>query len=849
MKFYTHTFKKGNFIYVRGYDSGKRFTDKVEYSPTLYVNASDGSGDFKTIYGEGVKPVDLGDMRSAREFCEKYESVHNFPIYGSTDYEYVYLNEQYGSDYDPTKIKVINIDIEVESENGFPEPLKAVEKVISIALSITNRKTGEKNYFVFGLDEYKRNRLDVTYKQCANEKQLLSSFIDIWQKIDPDIITGWNTEFFDIPYLVNRISRVLGDFQVKKLSPYGIIKERTRKIMNRDETSYDIFGVESLDYLQLYKKFTYNQQESYKLDHIAYVELGERKVDYSEYDNLHQLYKHDYKKFIDYNIKDVELIDRLEEKMKFIEMALALAYDAKVNYRDVFTQVRMWDVMIHNFLMGKNIVVPPKTSSSKSTQFEGAYVKAPQVGMHNYVLSFDLNSLYPMLIQQYNISPDTFDEEYREDFSLNDVIGREYRNKTDLCIAANGTAYRKDKRGFLGEMMKFMYESRSEAKKMMLKYQNDLEAVTADLKEDPENKSLLEKKQSCVLSISKYKNLQLAKKVQLNSCYGAMGNQYFRFFDVRIAEAITMSGQLSIRWIEARMNEYMNNLLKTDGVDYVIASDTDSLYISFEDLVGKVFDGKDASVENIVDFLDKIARNKIEPIIDGCYQELADTMNAYEQKMTMKREVIADKGIWTAKKRYILNVYDNEGVRYTEPKLKMMGIETVKSSTPELCRNSLKEALSIIMNKDEASVQKFVSDFKAEFSSRPFEDVSAPRGISDLSKYDSNSADLDIPKGCPIHVRGSLIYNHLIKKHKLTRKYEKIRDGDKVKFCYMKVPNPTKNNVLSSLGGIPKEFSLEEYIDYDLQFEKVFLEPLKAILSSIGWSYEKNSTLEGFFGD
>ena len=363
------------------------------------------------------------------------------------------------------------------------------------------------------------------------------------------------------------------------------------------------------------------------------------------------------------------------------------------------------------------------------------------------------------------------------------------------------------------------------------------------------HQELLETRAQLKKDISKYKNLQLAKKVQLNSAYGALGNQYFRFFDVRQAEAITLSGQLSIKWIERRMNEYLNKLLKTEGEDYVIASDTDSLYIRFDVLVHKSFEkrGGIPEVGKVVSFLDSVASQKIEPYIDESYEILASTMNAYDQKMFMKREAIADKGIWTAKKRYALNVYDNEGVRYAEPKLKVMGLEMVKSSTPSVCRKALNKALNLIMKSGEYEVQQFIADFREEFSTLPFEEVSFPRSISDLAKYVINSKELEIPKGTPIHVRGGLLYNHLLKQHKLEKKYERIKDGEKIKFCYLKTPNTVRQNVLSVLSTLPKEFDLEQYIDYDLQFDKAFLEPLKVILSSVGWSSEKKSTLEGFF--
>lgn len=841
MKFYTNVSMRGNSVTVRGWNFGQRFQDTIKYEPTLYVPVRKETG-YKTVYGQHVEPIKLESIREAREYEEKYKDIENFKIYGSTLYQYCCLNERFGNDYDQEKVRVLNIDIEVASADGFPDPDVANQPVISVTISYNG------NYIVLGVGDYVNSRSDVRYVSCRDEKDLLEKFLISWRKLDPDIITGWNVLFFDIPYLVNRMEKILGQDETKRLSPLLQINEKKVFKHNRDQTEYELVGIEILDYLELYRKFTYTQQESYRLDHIAFVELGERKLDYSEVDNLHQLYLTDYQKFIDYNIKDVELVDKLEDKMKLIEMALAIAYDAKVNYKDVFTQVRMWDVLIHNYLLSKKVVVPPKTNSSKNAQYAGAYVKEPQVGMHNWVMSFDLNSLYPHLIMQYNISPDTFIEGQYKDVVVEDLIaGKVPEYPVTQVLTANGYLYDRNKQGFLPEMMQKMYDDRVIYKKKMIEAQSELEEVNRQNSKD------VDRKKQLVKDISKYKNMQMAKKVQLNSAYGAIGNQYFRFFDIRMAESITLSGQLSIKWIESRINVYMNNLLKTKGVDYVIASDTDSLYITFDELVSQVMskgsrlEESQGDASKVVGFLDRVAREKIEPFIDKSYQDLALMMNAYDQKMFMKREAIASKGIWTAKKRYILNVFDNEGVRYASPKLKMMGIETVKSSTPAVCRDALKEALEIIMNKGEDEVQDYISVFEDKFRTLPFEDVAFPRGVSDMSKYESKGKELEIPKGCPIHVRGALVYNHLLKEHKLTKRYETIKDGEKIKFCYLKTPNPVQQNVLSVMSSLPKQFGVENYIDYGTQFEKTFLDPLKIILQSIGWKAVKENTLEDFF--
>lgn len=830
MKFYTHFSRAGNYILERGYENGKRFKRRTEYNPCLYVPAREET-EYKTLFGKFVSPVQMGSMREAGDFVRKYEDVDNFEIYGSTNFAYVYVNEVYPDEvpYDVSQIKIANIDIEVGSDNGFPEPSRATEPITAITIKTNG------HCYVMGCGDYINSRQDVTYTKCNDESQLIMKFIEMWEFLDFDIVTGWNIQFFDIPYLYNRILRLMGDNTAKRLSPWRMIGERTTTIHNKQQVAFDLVGIAILDYIELYKKFTYSQQESFSLNHIAYVELGERKLDYSEFENLHQLYRLNYQKFIEYNIRDVELVEKIDDKMKFIDMVLALAYDAKVNLTDVFTQVRMWDTLTHNHLIKKGIVVPQKKSATKNAQYAGAYVKEPKVGMYKWVVSFDLNSLYPHLIMQYNVSPDTIVDLY-ESVTVDALLEESYKTKSNYCMAANGHFFRKDVQGFLPEMMERMYEDRSTYKKKMIEAQKRLETLT-----DKKQRFEIEKE------ISKYKNLQLAKKVQLNSAYGALGNEYFRFFDIRQAEAITLSGQLSIRWIENKLNTYMNKLLKTKDVDYVIASDTDSIYLHLGPLVDMVYGSKNTPKEKIVDFIDKACKEKIEPFIDKSYHELSEYMNAYAQKMFMKRESIADTGIWTAKKHYILNVWDNEGVRYTEPKLKMMGIEAVKSSTPMVCRDKIKAALKLIMKGDEKEFQNFIAEFKKHFKSLPFEDVAFPRGVSEITKYTEKDKNTFYAKGTPIHVRGSILYNVLLERHKLTKKYQKISDGDKIKFCYMKVPNPLHENVLSVLTVLPKEFNMEKYIDYDLQFEKTYLEPLKSIVTTFGWNTEPTASLLGFF--
>jgi len=337
----------------------------------------------------------------------------------------------------------------------------------------------------------------------------------------------------------------------------------------------------------------------------------------------------------------------------------------------------------------------------------------------------------------------------------------------------------------------------------------------------------------------------MAKKISLNSAYGAIGNQYFRYYKLANAEAITLSGQVSIRWIENKMNGHLNKILKTEDIDYVIASDTDSIYLNLGPLVERVYEGREKTTEGVVRFLDKICEMELEPYIDRSYETLAEYVNAYDQKMFMKRENIADRGIWTAKKRYILNVWNSEGVAYTEPKLKMMGIEAVKSSTPAPCRAMIKDALKLMMNGTEDEVIDYIDSCRTKFKSLPPEEISFPRSASNVVKYQAHSTIY--AKGTPIHIRGALLYNHYVKKHKLDNKYSLIQNGEKIKFCYLKKPNIIHENIISFIQEFPHELKLDKYIDYDLQFDKAFLEPLRIILNSIGWNTEKTVNLESFF--
>ena len=842
MKFYTSFKRHKGYVLLRGYEFGNRVQKKIHYEPTLYVSTTSGvkkESGYRTLDGTPVAEYKLDNMWEGKQFLEKHSRVEGISVHGSTNYEYACINELYAGqiEYDPTLLAVVTLDIETDSSSGFPNIQTADKAVTAITLKRGNRIAS------IGMKDYRPHLENVEYYKCENEHALLEKFLELWgsRYFSPDILTGWNIEFFDLPYLVNRITRLFSEDQAKRLSPWKLLDTRNIEVKGREQQVFIPAGIAVLDYMRLYKKFSFSNQESYALNYIAEKDLGEKKLDYSEYGSLDELYKKNFQKFMEYNIHDVNLVARLEDKHRFIEQVMAIAYDAKVNFEDCFTTVKMWDTIIHNYLLEQKIVVPHFETSKTYFDIIGGYVKEPKPGMYDWVVSFDLTSLYPHLIMQYNISPETYHgkvpDPYEDDRAPTGYLYEKYADymrTNNVTITPNGCIYSREKQGFLPALMEKMFDDRARYKKLMLDAKKKFEET-----KDPEWGK----------KISAYHNLQLAKKIQLNSAYGALGNIYFRWFSADNAEAITTSGRLSIRWVENKMNDFLNRLLKTEGDDYVIACDTDSMYVNFDKLVRHSFGGKPepSKANRVVEFLDTACTTRIEPYIASCYDDLAGITNAYQQKMHMKREAIADKGVWTGKKHYVMHVYNEEGVSYSTPKMKMVGIEAVRSSTPKVCRESIKKAIQILMTEGRDSLIVFIDEFEKKFRQMSFEEVAFPRGLKGLGDYRDNSAAI-YKKGTPIQVRGALLYNHHVKMKSLENKYQMLGDGDKIKFCYLKKPNPIHENVISCPSELPKEFGLERYIDYDTQFEKAFLDPITSITDVLRWDLTNSATLEDFFG-
>ena len=838
MDFYTNVCRTRDKILVKGYQGKKQVKMAVSYRPNHYIPSKKGETAYRALDGRHLEVVNLNSMGGARKFRERYAGVDGFEIHGYDRYIYTYIADKFQGDieFNQKLIKTASLDIECECEDGFPDPMIAGEKVNAISI-----KPFGKECVVFGIGPWEHDRTDVIYHNCKNEAALLIEFIKYWRKESFDIITGWNVNSFDITYLCNRIDKILGEDEHKKLSPWNQSDVREFVAQGYQKNMvYNLYGINVLDYLELYRKHTFVNQESYRLDHIANVELGKGKLDYSEYGNLHTLYRQDYAKFLEYNVQDAVLVEQLEEKLGLIELVQTMSYNAKCNYNDTFGMVKYWETIIYNFLKEQNIQTPPqrlKTGNDKMKPIIGAYVKEPLVGGHNWVVSFDLNSLYPHIIMQYNISPEKMVKGYKEDVSIDRLLNKQcdlsYLKQQNNTVCPNGTKFTRDRQGFLPELMEKFYDERRMWKKKMIEYQVERESC----------KDAKRRRQLDTLIKRAYNNQQV-RKIALNSAYGALANQYFAFFSIDLAEAITTSGQLIIQWSERTINDFMNKTLGTEDEDFVIAMDTDSVYITMDKLVKKVMP-EETDKGKIIDFLNK-SEGMFEKVLADGFDDLAEYTNAFQQKMEMGREVIADRGIWTAKKRYILNVHDNEGVRLAQPKLKMMGIETAKSSTPQWVRTKLTDAFKVVMGGTEEDLWEFVENARKEFRNLPPEEVAFPRGCKGLVQYTCPTNIYS--KGTPIHVRGSLLYNHHLKKKNIDRRYEMIKNGEKIHFSYLTTPNPINENVISFMNVLPRELDLHRFIDYDMQFDKAFVDPLKVVISLIGWNVEPVASLDSFFG-
>ncbi|WVX87536.1 DNA polymerase [Vibrio phage EniLVp02] len=881
-KIYLSVQRRGKFILERCMSpDGAEYFNRVQYEPTFFTRAKPGDvTGYTDIYGRPVIPKRFDSMTDAEQWRRDNKDV--LDIMGMDDYKIAYISDAYTSRQAYLdKTRIAYIDIEVPSIK-FPKPELCEREITSIVHydSILDK------YFFFGVPsntEWKREdsildaeTLDkVEYISCTDEKDLLSRYLLFWRENLPAIVTGWNSEGFDMPYICGRMEKLLSKEVMEKLSPWGIVRDRTDTDEKTGKVSvkYDIWGVEHLDYMVLYQKYSLKPRPNHRLDYIGEVETGERKVEF-EQPNYLAFYREDYQRFGDYNIKDVRLVLKINDATAIMQMAVSLAYYNGINFGDVFGTTKPWDANIFNSLKKDKMVVPGRQHKVKE-RYLGAFVKAPKPGLYEDILSFDFTSLYPSIIRQCNISPEKIiSQVIHPEYSVNDSDDLEHVIEAivwgrwvpdhggQYSASANGMLYAKDSQGVIPREITKVFFERKHHKKLMSNAKKEIEVIKAEIHRRDVNGVLelkegqtdysrhtdeqLQQAMAEQRKIAEIENInQMARKILINSLYGALGNNHFRYYNLQNAVAVTSFGQLAIKWAARDINEFLNQKCETTGVDYVIYGDTDSVYINMNPLMRKL--GKhQLTGDERTEVLNRLGEIMESKVIQPSMENLRSLMNNFEQQMFMDREAIATKGFWTAKKRYALSVDDMEGVRFTEPSLKIMGIETQRSSTPPLAQKGLKQAIKLILQGSEADLQAYVTQFKKDWMKAEYSEVSYVSSANNMGKH--ADAELNPMKGCPGHIKAALAYNRAANK----LNFSPINEGDKIALVKLTMPNRFGVDTIAypSGGSFPREMGIDymqSIIDYEALYKDKFLAPLEAICDAIGVNYKKTWTLNKFF--
>lgn len=831
MKFYTNVDRIGEQIVMRYVDDGDRKLIKTKFQPTLYVQ---GNGEYRDIHNRQYYPTKFDSIKAATDFIHLHDGVENFVVAGNTKYQYEFINTTFPEEiqFDVDLLNICYVDIEVWGDGTFPEPADAKFPINAISLRIHGKT------YAFGLrhngSTFSKDGVDVFL--FDTEIELMNSFVQFWTECQIDIISGWNVDF-DITYICKRLENISDKSTLNKLSPYKSVYSYNRDDdYGKSQLYYTIKGISKIDYLEIYKKFIFKTRESYRLDYIATIELDEQKTDVSDYDNLFDLYEKNFELFMTYNIQDVELVERLDKKLKFMEIAVNLAYFSKVNFEDVTSPMRYWENIIQNYFTENKMVIPIKRENSvKNSKFKGAYVKPPIVGRYNNIVSFDFASLYPSIMIAFNISPECIEDqiEMRVDDVLNRTIDLTEQHNKNQTVAVNGVCFSKNKDGFIPTLVGKMLRLRKEYKNKMLDVKREIETLDK-FKHQDEIKQL--KKQSV-----EFFNKQMVAKVAANSFFGICGLVHFRFYDIRLAEAITLSAQAANKNVELQLNHYINQTFSfPSNTDHVVYMDTDSCYISLDQIIDRLT--KQVGSHN-VELAKKIGYSKLSEKINESITDFEKYLNC-KHDLSMKLEAVG-KGLFIKRKKYLLSVYHFESVDYQEPELKMTGVEALKSSTPKVCRDALTKCAKFLMQGTEEDLVNFVTDFKEKWKTFSPDEIALPSAVNGLHKY--HLGENKYKKGCPIHIRAAIVYNYMLKLHNLDKLYTEIKDGVKVKYVFLYTNNPTGENVIAFPNKLPVEFGLNEYVDMRWQYKRAFIKPLEIMTEHSGWHYEKANNLLDLF--
>jgi DNA polymerase elongation subunit (family B) len=802
-----------------------------------YAYVKNRAGTYTSLYGDKLKRVTDWDP----EQPELFESDVNPEIR-------VLVDNYTDSDDVSEGHRTMIFDIEVEVTNGFPDPSRAENKITAIGF---NDCLLDK-YFCYVLDEDSKLDAkfedDVIVESFTNEYDLLNQFFMKYREIQPTILTGWNIEFFDVTYLYNRAQQVVGRDVANLLSPVGVVQwsEFIKK--------YKIAGVSVLDYLGLYKRFTFSEQPSYRLDAIGEYEIGEKKVEYDG--TLNDLYENDLKKFIDYNIQDVRLIKKLDDKLDFIGIAQGLAHLGHVPYENVFMSSRYLEGAILVYLKKNNIVAPNKPrkfNKNSQEKFVGAFVQEPQRGKHDWVYDLDITSMYPSCIMSLNISPETklgkiegwnpeefLKKDNKKTYSIthnSKVLGRytesELKRMLDneqVSVATNGVMYRSDKTGLLPALLKKWFDERVEYRKLSKKFHEEGNREQSDY----------------------FDRRQYLQKVLLNSLYGVLGLPVFRFYDLDNAEAVTYSGQSLIKFTKKISNVYYNKELG-DTKDYCIYIDTDSVFYSATPLVKKRFPNMDIKNEDKMSKAILEIASEVQEYLNNGYDYFAKKFcNLDKHRFDIKQEVIAKSGLFVTKKRYGLKIINDNGKKVN--KMMVKGLDTVRSSFPTAMRTMLSKLLEdILMDVPKQELDKFIINFKNSMKLMEFDKIAIPTSVKNISKYYNKDGQMfnSYKTGTPVHVKSSIFYNEFLKYKNISNRYNSIANGEKIKWVYLK-QNPLGLNTMAYKGHEdPIELLnfIRQYINHDKLYKQALHKKIMMLYESMNWSEPTDSskTIERFF--
>ena len=845
--YYSSFFQKWNKVYIRQINpDGTRTNFNVEYKPKLYVKSENPNCDFKTLYGEDLFEIEFQSIESAKEYAKASQDK----IFGFPRHDYACVDDQYPYDIEYTfeDLRIVYIDIEVQSDTHY-STIKNPDQPINLIQLLFNDV-----YYVFGTEFYESFDNNVKFIRCKDEQDLLKKFVQVFRKFDPDILSGWNSQGYDIAMLYSRMNLIgLGDY-FKKLSPFNYVDTTEVLVFGKMQLRVDIKGIQHLDLIELIKKFDRKKYENYKLDTVAKAILKRGKVDYSG--KLSDLYITDYKRYVEYGLTDVKLLKEIEDSKNLIRMVVMVGYMNKANYIDAFSQVRSWDCQIANYLKHHDKMQVPYMIAKDDDdyietgdeKFEGAYVFHPKTGRWEWVITDDVQSMHPSIIMSFNVSPETYlgNSSKNVEFFLKDCT--QYTRElidTNATSLANGAMFDNTYEGFLPKIVRRVFNMRNEAKGEYKKYKKLVESLENSGDDSLDNIALIK---SYNTEVIKYDTLQFALKTSIAAVFGFLGNKYSRFYQLDMAEGITLTSQVMLKSGASEIERVVKELTNTTE-PVMLYGDTDSLIYSVKSIAYK-FIPENTSKEKIVEFLDRFHKQKIAPALQTKLTEIQYRMNAKEHSIRFVRDVISDVTILVAKKKYIMSVMDAEGVRYTKPDLELMGIESVKTSTPQFCRDKIETAIEEILYKSNDDLISYLNKTKSEFMKLPVEDISSPRGINDIEKYTADSIVVDsfgddedeesitYKTRTPMHVKAAIFHNKLLLENDLTKWYQPIENGDKIKYTYLKSPNPIGNNAIAFDGKLPEEFKLHKYVDYEMQYEKTFLNAIKSITTVIGWTTE-----------